>query len=81
MVAKQEKITIIIPSYLKDEITNLKKELKTSMNALYQEAIESYVKQKKREKIRKEAMEILEEYKTNPEIKELAQYQGDIIEY
>jgi len=81
MTMKKEKVTILIPSELKEEIANLKKELKTSMNTLYQEAIKSFIKQKKREKIKKEALEMVKEYKTNSEIQELARFQEDVVDY
>lgn len=81
MVAKQEKITIILPAQIKQEIVKLKDDLKISMNSIYQEAIEEYVKKKNREKLRKEASLMVEEYNNNSEMIELANFEEDIVEY
>ncbi len=78
---KQEKVTIKIPSQIKEEVVKLKSELKVSMNSIYQDAIQEYIKQKKKEKLRKEALEMVDEYKTNPEMIELSNFQEDIVEY
>ncbi|SMP86005.1 hypothetical protein SAMN06313486_10177 [Epsilonproteobacteria bacterium SCGC AD-308-P11] len=81
MVLRQEKITITIPTQIKNEVVKLKKDLKVSMNSIYQTAIQEYVKQKKREKLRIEAQSMVEEYKTNPERIELAEFEEDVVEY
>jgi hypothetical protein len=51
------------------------------MNSIYQTAIQEYVKQKNREKLRLEALQMVEEYKTNPEMIELCSFEEDIVEY
>lgn len=45
-----EKITVTIPHDLKERLTCVKNELKTSMSAIYKEALESYLEQKELEK-------------------------------
>lgn len=78
---QQEKITIAIPTHLKEEVVKLKDDLKVSMNSIYQTAIQEYVKQKNREKLRAEALQMVDEYKNNPEMMELSNFQEDIVEY
>jgi len=62
------KVTITLPLQIKQEVEQLKSDLKMSMNSIYQTAIQEYVKQKNREKLRKEAKDMIEEYKTNSEM-------------
>ena len=45
-----EKITVTIPHELKERLVYLKDELKTSMSAIYKEALESYLEKKELEK-------------------------------
>ncbi len=78
---QQEKVTITLPVHIKEEVAKLKDDLKVSMNSIYQIAIQEYVKQKKREKLRLEALEMVDEYKTNPEMVELSNFEEDIVEY
>ena len=82
MVAiQQTKITITLPMQIKQEVLRLKDDLKMSMNNIYQTAIQEYVKQKNREKLRQEAQDMVEEYKNNSEIIELANFEEDVVEY
>jgi metal-responsive CopG/Arc/MetJ family transcriptional regulator len=78
---QQEKITITIPTQIKEEVAKLKDDLKVSMNSIYQTAIQEYVKQKNREKLRAEALQMVDEYKNNPEMIELSNFEEDIVEY
>lgn len=78
---QQEKITITIPTHIKEEVAKLKDDLKVSMNNIYQTAIQEYVKQKNREKLRAEALQMVDEYKNNPEMIELSNFEEDIVEY
>lgn len=78
---QQEKVTITLPTQMKEEIAKLKDEMKVSMNSIYQAAIQEYVKQKHREKLRLEASQMVEEYKTNPDMIELCNFEEDIVEY
>ena len=41
-----EKITVIIPHDLKEKLVSIKDELKTSMSAIYKEALEAYLEKK-----------------------------------
>jgi len=50
------------------------------MNSIYKEAIAEYIAKKKQEQLQKEAQEMLEEYKNNPEILELMEFVEDIYE-
>jgi len=45
-----EKITVTIPYELKERLVCVKDELKTSMSAIYKEALESYLEKKELEK-------------------------------
>lgn len=45
-----EKITVTIPHELKERLVFIKDELKTSMSAIYKEALESYLEKKELEK-------------------------------
>lgn len=45
-----EKITVTIPHELKERLVCVKDELKTSMSAIYKEALESYLEKKELEK-------------------------------
>jgi pantoate kinase len=76
-----EKVTIILPKVLKDEVMQLKESLQVSMNSIYQMAIAEYIAKKKREQLRKEALMMVEEYHSNPELLELMEFQEDIDEY
>lgn len=44
MTVKQEKITVILPHDLKQEVVELKTRFKTSVNSLIKKAVEEYVK-------------------------------------
>jgi len=80
-LVQQEKITITIPTQIKDEVIKLKDELKISMNSIYQTAIQEYVKKKNREKLRAEALAMVDEYSTNPEMLEILSFEEDIVEH
>ena len=51
-----EKITVTIPHDLKEKLVNIKDELKTSMSAIYKEALEAYLEKKELEKWEKGAL-------------------------
>jgi len=74
------KITVQIPSSLKEDVSLLKKSMGVSMNTIYNEAISEYIAKKKQEQLQKEAQEMLKEYKSNPEILELMEFVEDIYE-
>ena len=75
-----EKVTIHLPHRLKQEVAQLKESLHVSMNAIYQNAIAEYVARKKREQLRAEALMMVEEYRENPEILELMEFEEEIDE-
>jgi metal-responsive CopG/Arc/MetJ family transcriptional regulator len=81
MVTAQTKVTITLPIQIKQEVERLKYDLKVSMNSIYQTAIQEYIKQKNREKLRQEAKDMVKEYKNNPEMIELADFEEDVVEY
>lgn len=81
VLLQQEKVTITLPTQIKEEVAKLKDEMKISMNSIYQTAIQEYVKKKNREKLRLEASQMVEEYKSNPEMIELSNFEEDIVEY
>jgi len=81
MVVKQEKITFNLPSDLKAEVVKLKDELSVSMNSIFSNAIDEYIKQMQRKKLRQEALDAVDEYKKNPERLELYNFEEEIYEY
>ena len=81
VLSQQEKVTITLPTQIKEEVAKLKDEMIISMNSIYQIAIQEYIKQKNREKLRLEASQMVEEYKTNLEMIELLDFEEDIVEY
>jgi hypothetical protein len=76
-----EKVTVVLPQLLKNEVLQLKETLHVSMNTIYQTAIAEYVAKKKREQLRAEAKMMLNEYNENPEIRELIEFEEEINEY
>jgi len=79
--SSMEKITILLPQILKQEVMQLKESLQLSMNSIYQMAIAEYVAKKKREQLRQEALMMVDEYNTNSEILELIEFEEDLNEY
>jgi len=77
----KEKVTMILPKKLKQEVDELKKTLKISTNSIYQLAISEYIEKEKRESLRVQAKDMIEEYHSNPELLELSSLQTDIYEY
>jgi len=76
-----EKVTVVLPQLLRNEVLQLKETLHVSMNTIYQTAIAEYVAKKKREQLRAEAKMMLNEYNENPEIQELLEFEEEINEY
>jgi len=76
-----EKVTLLLPKLLKEEVMQLKESLQVSMNSIYQMAIAEYVAKKKREQLRQEALMMVDEYNTNPEILELIDFEENLNEY
>ena len=76
-----EKITVTIPHDLKEKLVNIKDEVKTSMSAIYKEALEAYLEKKELEKWEKGALlaSVDKEYVSLS--KELGNIDGKIHEY
>ena len=75
VLSTQEKVTVVLPQILKNDVAQLKDTLKVSMNSIYQAAITEYVAKMKREQLRKEAAMMLDEYNNNPEIQEWIEFE------
>lgn len=78
---KAEKITLTIPSELKEQLVILKDELQISTSALYREALESYIKQKELQKWEEGAKLAVNDKKYMAFVNELSNDTGDIFEY
>ena len=76
-----EKVTFNIPTELKEQIIVLKKELKVSMSAIYNEAISNYLKQKELEKWHKGVSLALKDKNYIAYSRELSSDNGDLYEY
>ncbi|MEA3454947.1 MAG: type II toxin-antitoxin system CcdA family antitoxin [Campylobacterota bacterium] len=81
MAGKAEKITVTIPYELKEQLTALKNEFGTTMSALYKDALKSYVEQKERERWRKAAELMAEEYEKSPELTDWLDFEEDFYDY
>ena len=79
MTAK--KITVTIPHDLKEKLVNIKDELKTSMSAIYKEALEAYLEKKELEKWEKGALLASADKDYVSLSKELGNIDGKIYEY
>ena len=76
-----EKITVTIPHDLKVKLVNIKAELKTSMSAIYKEALEAYFEKKELEKWEKGALLASADKDYVSLSKELGNIDGKIYEY
>ena len=76
-----EKITVTIPHDLKEKLVNIKDELKTSMSAIYKEALEAYLEKKELEKLEKGALLASADKDYVSLSKELGNIDGKIYEY
>ncbi len=76
-----EKITVIIPHDLKEKLVSIKDELKTSMSAIYKEALEAYLEKKELEKWEKGALLASSDKEYMSLSKELGNADGKIYEY
>ena len=78
---KSEKVTVTIPSELKEKLIDLKDELNVSISSIYKEALEVYLEEKEMR-----AWEIGAKLASQDEsymkfVKELSSDVGDIYEY
>jgi len=81
VVNLQEKVTVVLPRSVKQEVARLKETLHISMNTIYQTAIAEYVEKMQRIQVQKEAQEMVSEYETNSEMLELTNFEEDLYEY
>ncbi len=72
---KSEKMTVTIPYELKNQLMALKEELHTSMSAIYKDALKAYIDQKERERWQKAADQMVDEYETNPELRDWVDFE------
>jgi post-segregation antitoxin (ccd killing protein) len=80
-VKKAEKITVTIPHELKEQLYALKKELHTSMSAIYKDALKAYIEQKERERWRRAAELMEREYENNPELTDWVEFEEDFYDH
>jgi len=76
-----EKVTFNIDKKLKEQVLALKKEMKVSLSAIYNEAIADYLRQKELEKWEQAASQAAEDrdYRTHSE--EIGDDDGGFLEY
>jgi len=75
------KVTVSIPQDMALQLVALKNELKTSMSAIYKEALESYLEKKEIEKWEKGAKLATQDKKYTEFVKDCTDTKGDIYEY
>ena len=81
MVTQQVKVTITLPTDLKDEVVKLKDELKISLNSIYKAAIAEYLEQQEIKKWKK-GYELASNDKNYIELcEELGSDNGELYEY
>lgn len=74
-IHKAEKITVTIPSALKEQLQALKQELQTSMSAIYKEALQSYLEQKEREKWARAADRMAKVYEEDEVLRDWVEFE------
>ena len=79
--SSMEKVTFNIPTELKEQVVALKKDLKISLSAIYNEAIANYLKQKEIERWRQGVSMALEDKEYMALAKEMSSDNGDLYEY
>ena len=79
--SSMEKVTFNIPTELKEQVVALKKDLKISLSAIYNEAITNYLKQKEIERWRQGVSMALEDKGYMALAKEMGSDNGDLYEY
>ena len=72
-----ERITISLPVDISMDIEELKKELHVSKSELFKTAFEKFVRDYKKQKLRKAAAMMAEEYRTNRELTALTSLDGE----
>ena len=79
--AKSEKVTITIPSELKDKLSIIKEEMNVSISSIYKEALEAYLEDKEMKRWEKGALLASKDKAYMKFVDELSQDAGDIYEY
>jgi len=72
-----ERIQILIETWDRQELENLAREQKTSMSGIIRELISDYIHQQKKNKLRKAAEMMVNEYKTDPELTVFTELDGE----
>lgn len=67
-VQRAERITISLPKSLNDEIENVRKELKFQKSEIFKLAVENWIRSYKKNKLKKIAESMIDEYETNSEL-------------
>ncbi len=76
-----EKITFNMPVELKNQVMQLKDELKVSLSTIYNDAVKSYVQQKELERWRMAADTAAKDKKYTADMKEIWNDDGGLYEY
>ena len=78
---KSEKVTITIPSELKEQLISLKEELNMSISLLYKEALEAYLEDKEMKQWERGAKLASADKEYMKFLNEISKDVGDIYEY
>jgi predicted transcriptional regulator len=78
---KSEKVTITIPSELKEQLNSLKDELNVSVSFIYKEALEAYLESKEMKRWEVGAALAFKDDNYIKFVEEISQDFGDIYEY
>ena len=82
MVLSSEKITVNnLPKEFKDMASELKNELKTSLNNVYIEIFKEYYQKREAEKLKKSAEIMASVYEEDEELSSWTNFEEDIHEY
>ena len=82
MVISNEKITVNnLPKEFKDMASELKNELKTSLNNVYIEIFKEYYQKREAEKLKKSAEIMASVYEEDEELSSWTNFEEDIHEY
>jgi predicted transcriptional regulator len=78
---KSEKVTITIPSELKERLNDLKEELNTSVSSIYKEALEDYLESREIKRWERGAKLAQKDKRYIDFVEEISHGGGDIYEY
>ena len=74
---QNSRITITIPKHINEELNSSKKELGYSKTEIIKMAIENFLKERKKEKLKKAVAIMENEYKNNKELTEFTALDGE----